>query len=220
LAAAFKLPSSNLSLFLNSLVTEGWARKQGENGLYALSGKIAVLAGKVGQDGYRGLLSAAKPEMENLSRRFDENVLLAVIEGGALSFIARLQSKRSIQVVNTTAHFPPHVTAGGKAILAFLPETRRRAYLESAAMKKFTSKTILRKSALEKELSKIATQGFALNLGEYEQDVLAIGAPILSGGEAIAALVVQFPRSRVDEKGLASRALPVVEAGRRIGEIL
>ncbi len=194
---------SNLTLYLDSLVNAGFVRKDAAAGKYYLSHKIVDLARKAEQSQYSLLKQVAMPELERLSADFNENVLLAAMDGHDMHFIVRLQSKRSVQVLpNADIHYPPHVTAAGKAILAFLPDAARERYLDDALYHHFTEKSLVNPHALRQQLRSIREQGYAVNYGEYESEIMAVASPVLMKGGSIASVVVQFPSFRYREEAL------------------
>jgi DNA-binding IclR family transcriptional regulator len=102
--------------------------------------------------------------------------------------------------------FPMHITAAGRAILAFLPEKEIDAYIRKTSFEKLTKKTVPNEKALRSLLQETREKGCAFNPGEFEEEVMAVAAPILIRNRPIASLVVQFPvlRHSADEAQEAS----------------
>ncbi len=219
ISAQMQIPTSNIALFLNALVKSGFVTKDVQAGRYFASQKFVELAKKAELTKYARLLHEARPYMLQLRDEFDENVLLAAISGHDSQFIERFQSKRSVQILhNPDVSYPPHVTAGGKAILAFLDPKRQKKYLEDALYHPFTMKSIVNPDSLRKELEEIRERGYSINRGEYEPEVMAIACPIREGEEVNCSIVVQFPSFRYREEDLTDfadrirRAAMAVEA--------
>jgi DNA-binding IclR family transcriptional regulator len=212
-----EIPTSNMTLFLNALTRTGYVTKDTQTGRYFLSQKLGELAAKAEHTKYHQLRRRARPVMIELHQQLDENVLLAVLSGHDVQFIDRFQSNRSVQILhNPEVSYPPHVTAAGKAILAYLAASLRDAYLSSALYHRFTNKSLVKEQDLRAELEKVRTDGFAINRGEYESEVMAIAAPISDNDTVVASLVVQFPRFRYAESDLAGFAQRVREAADQI----
>lgn len=221
LAREFGIPSSNMTLFLNSLVQTGYVLKSVEDGRYYVSGKVAQLAKGVSSDPHADLKRVARGEMERLHDVFNENVLLAVLNGFQMRFVDHLQSTRNIQILNVDEKvFVPHVTAAGKAILAFLPEHRLARYFKDTKREKYTAKTETRKQRIEAALLRVRDCGVAVNRGEYESEIMAAAAPIFRGETVVASLVVQFPVFRYGEDDLAKHAPAVKAAAQRVSDAL
>ncbi len=205
ISSQMDIATSNIALFLNALVKAGFVTKDVQVGRYFASQKFVDIAKKAEFTKYSRLTHEARPQMKLLQEEFDENVLLAVISGHDIQFIERFQSKRSVQILhNADVSYPPHVTAGGKAILAFLEPRRQKKYLEDALYHPFTAKSIVDPESLQRELDEIRIRGYAINRGEYELEVMAIASPIRQGDEVNGAIVVQFPKFRYQEEDLTS----------------
>jgi DNA-binding IclR family transcriptional regulator len=166
------------------------------------------------------LLSVSKQEIERIHAIFDENVIVAVVNNFQLYLISRLQSTKRIQIVHSDGPFIPHVTAGGKAILAFLPAAQLKEYFKKTEWKSFTSQSMTEKGLVMKQLEEIQEKGYAINWGEYEEEIIAIAAPIFENEEVIAALIVQFPTFRYREEELYDKAPEVIATAVRIGKLL
>ncbi len=221
IARALGLPTSNLTLFLNSLLETGYVIKNPVDSRYYVTEKLHHVATSGGPNQYALLASASRSEMQDLHDRFDENVMVTVLSLYKLRIIARLQSTRSVQVVSEDETlYTPHVTAGGKAILAHLPKERLDAYFRHTVLERFTMRSLLSREEVERELEQTRKRGYAINCAEYQPEVMAVAAPIFYGGAPLAALVLQFPTHRHREDELESNAGAVVAAARRIGEQL
>ena len=200
-----EMPTSNICLFLNALVQSGFVTKDSQEGCYYVSQRFFEIAQKAELTKYSRMIQAARPHMQKLRDEMDENVLLAIMSGHDTQFIEQLRSKRSVQILhNPDVSYPLHVTAGGKAMLAFLDPKKQQKYIEAALYHPFTEKTIVDPQLLQQELSEIAEKGYAINRGEYEPEVMAISSPIRNAGEVIGAIIVQLPRFRYKEEDLPS----------------
>lgn len=212
IAAAFDMPASNMLLFLNAMVREGFAVK-GDDG-YHCTARLQELADASG--GITPIRNAALGIMRELHTAYDENVLLAVIDTGRLIFIERMQSLKSVQIINQENAFPPHVTAAGKAIMACWESARIKTYLDTATMERYTEKTITSRTKIESEIARTRERGFALNTGEYEDAIMAAAVPIRRGN-TIASITVQFPSFRYRESELEARGKEILG---RIGRMM
>lgn len=214
------MPSSNLSLFLNTLIESGYAIKNPKDNRYYVSNRLVEIANLIRPNRYMRLLSVSKTPIEKIHTIFDENVILGVVNNYKLYLISRLQSTKSIQIVLNDGPFIPHVTAGGKVILAFLSDSRLKEYFKKTEWKSFTSQSLTEKELVLKQLEEIRENGYAINRGEYEEEIMAIAAPIFENKEVIAALIVQFPTFRYREEELYDKAPEVIATAERIGKLL
>lgn len=217
ISANLDTPTSNITLFLNALVNSGFVTKDTQAGCYFASQKFVETARKAELTKYHRLRYEAYPHMKRLRDELDENVLLAVISGHETQFLERLESGRMLHIrgdVDTS--YPPHATAGGKAILAFLSPQQQRKYLESALYLQITEKTIVDRVAMQNELDEIRSRGYAINRGESEREIMAVGAPIREGATVVASIVVQFPTFRYQEDDLLNFGDRIMAASRAV----
>ena len=220
IARSFDMPASNLTLFLNSLVDTGYVIRNPMDGKYYASERIVHLAAAI-DTRYKRLEICAQEVMQRLYACHDENVLLAVLNHNRLQFIATLQSSRNIQILNNDNRSSiPHVTAAGKAILAFLPENLLEAYLARIRLERFTSKTATDLVLIRRELETVRSRGYAINRGEYEAAVMAVAAPVFVRSSIEGSLVVQFPTFRHTEQDLTAHAGPIMDAALQISRLL
>ncbi|MCF6175691.1 MAG: IclR family transcriptional regulator [Victivallaceae bacterium] len=202
-AKACDIPPSNTVLFLNTLIQKGYLIKNSQDGRYYLSNRLAQVAETVSISLYDDLKNIAANVIEELQSKIDENILIAVLNHDMMEFILRRQSTKQIQIVNNIHQFyPPHSTAAGKAILAFLSKNELTDYLKAAEFESYTDKTLTTASAVRQELKQVKKDYYAINHGEYEADIMAVAAPIFLKKKIIASLTVQFPKFRYQDSEL------------------
>ena len=100
----------------------------------------------------------------------------------------------------------------GKTYLANLAAAQRRKLIASLHLQSYTNATISTTIQLEDELSQIAKQGFALDLEEFHDDMIAIAVPIYDNKKQFfAALGTHGPKNRFDKQQAMER-LPLLLA--------
>lgn len=93
-----------------------------------------------------------------------------------------------------------HVSAPGKALLAYLPENEREDLLSRLDLVRFNERTITTITAMRAELKNIRECGFSLDRAEQLHGIVCIGAPILNQhGYPIAAIWTTGPSDRLPE---------------------
>jgi DNA-binding IclR family transcriptional regulator len=89
---------------------------------------------------------------------------------------------------------PLYCSAAGRAIIAFLETSISEPLIKSMTLKPYTSNTITDKAVFQKVLEETRVGGYATSWGEYDTDIVVVGAPIFNihdrviGSCAIAAL--------------------------------
>jgi len=101
--------------------------------------------------------------------------------------------------------FPLHISAAGKAILAFLPEKQVDAIIETRGLREDTDNTITDSDRLLAELETVRDQHHAFNREESTNGLNAVGVPVLADGQrVIGALSVAGPAYRLKGQLLES----------------
>jgi DNA-binding IclR family transcriptional regulator len=141
--------------------------------------------------------------------------------GSTRVYIDQVTPNRDVKmVVRLGWPFPLHAGASSKALLAFLPEDQRRAYLETHHLVALTPHTITDPDRLRKELEAIRSSGFAVSFGERDASAGSVAAPVFGHeGTPIGVISVSGPLERFSaEAEQASRVL--VDAARGLSQRL
>lgn len=121
----------------------------------------------------------------------DEATVLATVEG---SHAVRVHG------LHTGFAGSAHARASGKVFLAFSSARLREQHLLRHPLDALTPNTITSLPALNVELSRIADQGYAVDLEEFTLGVRCVSAPVMSGGAAAYAYTVSVPSDRFDRE--------------------
>lgn len=99
-----------------------------------------------------------------------------------------------------------HTTAAGKAILAEYPEERVDFIVDRTGLPRQTDRTITSREALKRELDGIRQRGYALNRGEDQEGVYAIGQVARKpSGAVLGAISVAGPTYRTKKRRFEER---------------
>jgi DNA-binding IclR family transcriptional regulator len=141
------------------------------------------------------LRTAARPVIEQLSAEAKETVHLAVLRANRAIYIDKIPSVHPVQMNSQVGQVVPlHCTALGKAMLSALPESE----WPELELTRYTATTITSLDALQEEIVRIRTSGYALDCGEEEESIYCVASPILGfDGSLVGAVSVAAPRSRV-----------------------
>jgi DNA-binding IclR family transcriptional regulator len=200
-ARAVDLAPSNTTLYLNTLLQSDFLIRDPCNQKYYISPFAVTLFNNASASVVHYLLPLAEKPMQALHDQYNENVLVSYIQDNLLVFVKHINSGHTLRIgIESTINIPPHATAAGRAILAFLPEKELNSYLKNASFRKITNHTVADENALHKKLEETRQRGFAFNPGEFEEQVMAVAAPVLVGERPVASLVVQFPLLRHKQK--------------------
>jgi DNA-binding IclR family transcriptional regulator len=90
-----------------------------------------------------------------------------------------------------------HTTAAGKAILATYPEERVDFIIDQIGLPPQTDQTITSREELKREIDQVRDRGYALNRGEDQEAVYAIGqAAMKPSGTVLGAISIAGPTYR------------------------
>lgn len=150
------------------------------------------------------MLQAGKGVADNLAHETDEIANLLLEHDGKLLVLHERFGENAIgrsfhirKRAEATKYL--HCTAGGKAILAYLPDERVEEILDRRDLVRFTPNTITDSDELLDELETIWEQGYALNREEEINGIRAIGAPVIDpDGDVVGAVSLTGPASRLN----------------------
>lgn len=147
------------------------------------------------------LPTIAKKVFESYSDRFEYNFYLGALYHSQVVYLAVLDGRGPIKVVvEPGATLDLHCTALGKTLLAFQEESYVREYLSTHNLQKHTPRTITQSEEFISHLRTVRENGYAINDGEYYNDVGAIGVPIYNQiGEVSMSVSLTYPRILLQE---------------------
>jgi DNA-binding IclR family transcriptional regulator len=191
---------SSISRILATLASGGLVDYVPSTGQYRLGVGIMRLATAVGER--MDIRSVARPHLEELARRTRETVTLSVPGGHeaiTLDFVQSQLSVRSVAEVGRAS--AAHATAVGKVFLA------HGGTVPAGQLRRFTERTIVDRDALAVEVGRIKERGWAQAIGEREDDLNAVAAPVLDPAGRLAAILgVQGPAVRFSPRAMRSAA--------------
>jgi len=154
--------------------------------------------------------------MRRLLDRSGETVLFAVRDAGGetLTYVDVIESRSSVRFAASIGDRRPlYCTAGGRALLAALPEKDLRRYLERLKPRKLTAHTETNKRALAEAIATACTTGVGQTVEQASDGVTGTAAVIYNGdGSVLGALVVAAPSSRLQDRLAELVSLVLAEA--------
>ena len=205
---------------LQTLVQAGYVEQDPRSRAYQLGLKVLEL--RASPSGAARIASQVRPYLRDLMLRTEERAHLAVYRSGAVVYVDRVDSPASLgRYIPSGAKAPAHATGLGKVLLAYLPEDELDAFLARATLERFTPRTITTVEDLRRELAAIRERGYAVEWGEYNDQVRCIAAPVFDyTGRVIAAVSVAGLPERIEPRFLQLSVLVTStarEASRRFG---
>jgi DNA-binding IclR family transcriptional regulator len=145
------------------------------------------------------IVERMQPAMEKLSGQTGETINLAVPGGAGILNVAEIPSTYILNCSGgwTGRRTRPHAVANGKVLLAY------GAIPFPQVLERYTASTITSTHALREELDAVRSDGYAKAVGELEDELVAVAAPVFGpGGACMAALSISGPAHRMPAETL------------------
>jgi IclR family transcriptional regulator, KDG regulon repressor len=201
-----KLPVSSVANLLYTLADLGYLDRDAAGTRYSLSVRFLALGRHV-LDGI-DLTAWCHPLLEELAGKTGLAAHLAVRHEGESVYVDRIAARGLVQITSYVGmRWPVHVSAAGKALLAFLPEPQLESVLKKYKFAKLTPQTVVSPPAFRKQLDEIQQRGYSIEFGEGEVGVACVAAPIFGPQEVVVAAVslsgtiFQLPRPEIPRLG-------------------
>jgi DNA-binding IclR family transcriptional regulator len=214
---SLKLPKATAYRLVDWFVTQGYlAREPGRRRLI-VGPRLTNLA--------FGLLSASMRNdaphivLQRLVRTFNETCNIGTLLNGDVVYLDRVEAEDwPLRLhYDSGSRVPLHCSAIGKLFLAMTAAPRRQRLLHSLDLRRYTDTTITERTQLESELRQIRKEQVAFDREEYLAGVVCIAVPVIGeNGELLAALAIQAPQARMNER-IARSHLPMLR--RAAGEL-
>lgn len=203
IAHALGIPFASVSRITLQLEEMGYLRRDPESKAFRLTMKMMV----VGQRAMLGadMLELAIPVMRQLRDELHDTVALGVIQGTNVVVVESVPGTHPfIFTLNPGFTGQIHVTAPGKAILAWMPDAERNALIAQMKFKRYNERTITDRKAFIRELAATRERGYALDNAEEYDGVYCVGAPVLDRtGYPVSAIWVTGPSNRINAARIA-----------------
>jgi IclR family acetate operon transcriptional repressor len=195
------LPVSTIHRFLVNLESAGYLNQSG-SGRYHLG--IACFSLGQAALGQLDIRRLSLPYLEELNQSTRETIHLMVHHGLSAVYVEKLDSPEQLRIYSRIgATVPLYCTAGGKVMLANMPEDELARVLPQIEIHRCTPNTVGNLQELQTELHRVRKNGYACDLEEHELHIRCIAAPIrdhtgaVHASVSITAPVVRMPVTRL-----------------------
>lgn len=200
LADGLEMGKSAVHNHLTTLQKHGYVLKTGDE--YQLGLKFLEVGGSTRKS--MNFYQVAEPEVDWLANETGELANLLLEEQGLGVYLMRSKGEKAVDL-DTYAGLRTylHTTALGKAILAYLPESRVEEIIERRGLEQETPRSIDSREKLFNALEDVRDRGYAIDDGERLEGLRCIAAPIKdSTDEVLGAISVSAPANRVSDDDL------------------
>jgi DNA-binding IclR family transcriptional regulator len=203
LARELDTPKSSLAALLRGLSEEGF--------VVAVDGGWRLGAGAFGLgsallEARRRLQSSdlIRDGMRRLAEKTGETVLFGVRDPGGetMTYVDLIESRNPVRfAVSVGDRRQLYATAGGRMLLAMLPEPAMHGYFTALRPARITAATETDKAALQAAVGQARREGVAQTIDQAGEGVTGTAAPILDAAEeALGALIVAAPSGRWQDR--------------------
>ncbi|MFC6823603.1 HTH-type transcriptional regulator XacR [Halopelagius fulvigenes] len=200
LANSLDMGKSAVHSHLSTLRKHHYVLKDGDD--YQLGLKFLELGGNIRKS--MEFYQVAEPEVKAIAAKTGELANLLVEEQGMGVYLMRSKGDRAVDL-DTYAGLRTHLhtTALGKAILAYLPESRVEEIVEQHGLERKTPRSIGSREELYEAIDDIRERGYAIDDGERLEGLRCVAAPVkTSSDKVLGAISVSAPASRVSDDDL------------------
>ena len=211
IAAALGLPKSTVHRLLAALGRRGLVESDAR-GRYRPG--IGLVALGLGVLEHEPVVAAARPVLEAEAAETGETLFLAGARGGRLVVLDKVEGTGFLRAApRVGSEVPVHATAVGKLHRAFDPES---VALPVQRLERFTPRTQVRRSDLEREIARVRRRGWAENREEWVAGLTVVAAPIRREAGLCAALALAVPAVRLARSQREALIERVRAAARRV----
>jgi DNA-binding IclR family transcriptional regulator len=199
IARLLKIPVSSCHDVLHAMQARGYLYELAPRAGYYPTLRLQALGKIIGE--HDPVVARADLLLRSLRDTLDESVMLAKVNGlqatYLLTFDATHPLRFMVKVGDNVRSL--HGTSAGKAVLASIGERELAAYLKTATLTPFTSRTITSKTALRKEIELGKQRQWFLNNGESVEGVTTFSG-CFAWNTATYIVTVAGPSSRLDQR--------------------
>jgi len=220
LSKRLKLHKNNVFRLLATLEARGYIEQNRITENYRLGLKCLQL----GQTFIHqmGLLLQSRAILAELSKATRESAYVAVRKGSSIIPLEFVEPARAVRVVSFLGTvLPAHCTAAGKVHLVFEADGGASQSLP-ATLTRYTDKTIVDQERLREQMSKVGESGYAIECGEFTEDVNGVAVPIRDYTRSlVGTLAVVGPRHRLTDDAIHAEIAPaLLKAGNELSKRL
>lgn len=147
----------------------------------------------------RSFMAPAQPYLRRLRDQTKETANLGVVDNGEIVLVDQMKSREITRAISSIGGRTPMTASGmGKSVLATYSGVEVSSFLTRHSMRRVTAKTLTCRDALQLQLAKIRTEGYAVDDEEYVVGLRCVAAPVYdSHSEVVCALSISGLPSRL-----------------------
>jgi IclR family transcriptional regulator, acetate operon repressor len=215
LGTATGLSKATVFRLLGALESEGMVAREVSTGLYRLGPELIALGASALSTS--DLRIVARDELVRIAEESGEAATLETLSEGEILVVDEVQGRFLFGATPEIGRsWPSHATSTGKILLALSADAQT-----PSRFPKFAPRTISSRAELDRELTRVRHQGYAVAVDELEPGLVAIAAPIINHlGLVVAALSINGPGTRLGPKRRRALIPKLLRAANRVSRRL
>lgn len=160
----------------------------------------------------------AHDQLRELQKKVGSTIHLAQLIDNSVVYVDKIEDTAGVRMYSRIGRSVlPHCTGVGKSILSLLPSSRRDELLADTDWTAHTPTTLTSRESLDTEVDAIATRGWGVDDGEFEDFMNCIAAPVSdSTGTIVGAISISSIRVVTDLDALRAHVPELLATARRI----
>ena len=213
-ARAIGVANSSAHELLNGLAETGLLHKLAP-GRFRLGPMVNALAQVLSNTD--PVIEAARPVVADVATRYGETSHAVELLGTRLLSLTSQEGASTVRIARelVSADVPIHAVAPGKLLLAQLPVSELLPRLQSLELTAITAATVVQRSRLREELTRLREEGYGDEVGQFDPDMASTAASIRNHtGATVAAFALFVPAGRFSTQPRAYRSVTLEAAAR------
>jgi DNA-binding IclR family transcriptional regulator len=195
IAASLKLNAGTCANIIKTLVERNYIEKLDNKKGYQLGKRFYQLGNFSGYK--KDLIEVAKPIMEQLTKKTQENTLLGILNGNIRIAILQVQSNQDIQAIAADEKIA-YQTASGRLLISMLSDTELETFINRYGLPTQDEwNGCTTKKSFLKMVERIRKEGYATQ--ESIRQIIGVAVPIKKQGVVIASLTIYMPSFRFEK---------------------
>ncbi len=214
------LPKATVHRLCRTLEAEGYVVRDRSRGKLRPGRRLRSLSS--------GILHASSAHiarhqvLQVIATEVRETVNFVVAEEQGMRYLDRVETDWPFRIqLPIGTNVPFHCTASGKMFMASLPEPECKAFVNALPLTRLTANTHVESSTLLADIKEIRLNNYALDRGEFIEDMNAVAVPVFSPDNVwAAAIAIHGPVQRLSLQAAVARVGILHEGARRLQRAL
>lgn len=211
-----KLNNATCANIIKTMVDRKYIEKLDKKKGYCLGSKIYELTGS---EGYKkDLTEAGREECTVLTKKTNENSLLAILDKDIRRVLVRIMGTHPIQA-STASEKRAYNSSTGRVLIAMLPDHELERYIRQYGLpKKEEWEGVKDERSMMEQIRKIRENGYATQL--TKEKIAGLAVPVFKGEKAVASLSVYMPQFRYSKLDKMELVGLMKQSGKKIAKRL